>query len=154
MAVQSSSKASSASNPPSSARGQAQVRADEDWLREIGRRVVQLRRARGLTQKALARKSHLSESHVYRIEQGANMGVGTLLAMARAMGVAPNIFFNPEPAPDTDLALSYQPVETPRPQMRENATERISAFLQDLKAEERRRAMRLLRAAFPGHDQY
>lgn len=148
----------SQSHPPAPGRTQAQARADEEWLREIGSRVLQLRRARGLTQKALARKARLSESHVYRIEQGFNMGVGTLLAVARALGVGPHAFLTPEaPAVDGDgegVEAHYQPLDGPRPQMRESAVERVSLFVQGLKADERRRAMRLLRAAFPGQDRY
>lgn len=142
------------SDTPSLAQASAQARADEEWLREIGRRVLQLRRARGLTQKALARKSRLSESHVYRIEQGFNMGVGTLLAVARALSVPPHTFFSLEAPHTTDSAPGYQPLDGPRPQMREAAVERVSAFVQGLKADERRRALRLLRAAFPGRDRY
>lgn len=142
------------SEPP--AQTAAHARADEEWLQEIGRRVLQLRRARGLTQKALARKAHLSESHVYRIEQGSNMGVGTLLAVARALGVVPQSFFTADVSPAlTDAgvpraAAGYQALDGPRPQLRETSVERVSAFVQDLKADERRRAIRLLRAAFPG----
>ena len=126
--------------------------SDEDWLRQIGRRVVEIRRARGLTQKAVAAKARLSESHVYRIERGANMGVGTLLAVARALGVTPEVFFTAEPPTIPNLLPGYATVDGPRPQMREPAVERVSAFVQSLKADERRRAMRLLRAAFPGRD--
>ena len=57
--------------------------SDEEWLRQIGRRVVELRRSRGMTQKALAMKARLSASQMFRIEQGANMSVATLLAVAR-----------------------------------------------------------------------
>ncbi|MBC8132596.1 MAG: helix-turn-helix transcriptional regulator [Deltaproteobacteria bacterium] len=142
------------SQTQSPAHAQAHARADEDWLREIGRRVLQLRRARGLTQKALARKARLSESHVYRIEQGFNMGVGTLLAVGRALDVAPQAFFNADGAIAADSASAYQPLDGPRPQMRETAVERVSTFVQGLKADERRRAMRLLRAAFPDRDRY
>jgi transcriptional regulator with XRE-family HTH domain len=127
---------------------------DEDWLHEIGRRVVEIRRVRGLTQKALARKARLSESHVYRIEQGANMGVGTLLAVARALGVPPDVFFTAEPPSLASPLPGYATADGPRPQMREAAVERVSAFVQGLKADERRRAMRLLRAAFPAREPY
>ena len=126
--------------------------SDDEWLREIGRRVVVLRHARGLTQKALARKARLSESHVYRIEQGSNLGVGTLLAVARALGVAPHAFFDPGAPPTDEPATAYPPLDGPRPHMRETAVERVSSFVQGLKTDERRRAMRMLRAAFPDRD--
>lgn len=149
------------SQPPAAmhSHSPAQARADDEWLREIGQRVLNLRRIRGLTQKALARKARLSESHVYRIEQGANMGVGTLLAVARALGVAPLAFFSPDPPTATGIdsasgAPAYPSLDGPRPQMREAAVERVSNFVQALKPEERRRAIRLLRAAFPDRDRY
>ncbi|HEY4188172.1 MAG TPA: helix-turn-helix transcriptional regulator [Polyangia bacterium] len=126
--------------------------SDEEWLRQIGRRVVEFRHARGLTQKALARKARLSESHVYRIEQGAHMGVATLLAVARALGVAPELFFAAQALAVTTPFPGYPPLDGPRPQMREPAVERVSTFVESLKADERRRAMRLLRAAFPGRE--
>lgn len=124
---------------------------EEDWLREIGRRLAEIRRARGLSQKALARKARLSESHVYRIERGANMGVATLLAVARALGVTPEVFFTAESVL-ANLLPGYAAVDGPRPQLREAAVERVSTFVQALKADERRRAMRLLRAAFPARE--
>ena len=126
--------------------------SDDEWLREIGRRVVVLRHARGLTQKTLARKARLSESHVYRIEQGFNMGVGTLLAVARALGVAPHVFFDPGAPPTDEPPSAYPSLDGPRHQMREAAVERVSSFVQGLKTDERRRAMRLLRAAFPDRE--
>lgn len=126
--------------------------SDEQVLREIGRRIVQLRRARGISQKALARKAHLSESHVYRIEQGSNMSIETLLAVARALGVAVAVFFGVEPITVEAPPPEYRELDGPRPQLREAAVERVSSFVQGLGAEQRRRAMRLLRAAFPERD--
>jgi transcriptional regulator with XRE-family HTH domain len=127
------------------------MRSDDERLRDIGRRVVELRRARGLTQKALAKKAHLSESYVYRIEQGFNMSLETLFAVSRALGVSPATFLGGETPAPGEGAVGYQPLDGPRPQMREATVERVSTFVQGLKADERRRAIRLLRAAFPGH---
>jgi len=123
--------------------------SDEEWLRQIGRRVVELRRERGLTQKALATKAHLSASQMFRIEQGANMSVASLLAMARALGVTPDVLFAAPGSPVVAMLSGYSQQDPPRPQMREAATERVTSFVQGLSADERRRAIRLLRAAFP-----
>ena len=123
--------------------------SDEEWLRQIGRRVVELRRARGMTQKALATKARLSPSQMFRIEQGANMSVATLLAVARALAVTPDVLFGAHGAPVASMLPGYAQAEPPRPQMREAAVERVSNFMQGLSADERRRAIRLLRAAFP-----
>jgi len=123
--------------------------SDEEWLRQIGRRVVELRRERGMTQKALATKARLSASQMFRIEQGANMSVATLLAVARALAVAPDVLFAAPGSPAVAMLSGYAQADPPRPQMREPTTERVSSFVQGLSADERRRAIRLLRAAFP-----
>ena len=123
--------------------------SDEEWLRQISRRVVELRRARGMTQRALATKARLSVSQMFRIEQGANLSVSTLLAVARALGVTPDLLFAAQGTPLAAMLPGYAQTDPPRPQMREAAVERVSTFVQGLSADERRRAIRLLRAAFP-----
>lgn len=123
--------------------------SDEEWLRHIGRRVIELRRARRMTQKSLATKARLSASQMFRIERGTNMSLATLLAVARALAVTPEVLFAAAGATLGPMLPGYEPAEAPRPQMREAAVERVSTFVQGLTADERRRAIRLLRAAFP-----
>ncbi|HSB20430.1 MAG TPA: helix-turn-helix transcriptional regulator [Anaeromyxobacteraceae bacterium] len=62
----------------------------KEVLRRLGERVRGLRRARGLTQEALARSLGLSVAYVSLIERGGrNPPVTTVVAIARALGVSP-----------------------------------------------------------------
>jgi transcriptional regulator with XRE-family HTH domain len=64
--------------------------ARRDVLRRLGERVRGFRRARGLTQEALARSLGLSVAYVSLIERGGrNPPVTTVVAIARALGVSP-----------------------------------------------------------------
>lgn len=124
--------------------------SDEEYLREIGSRVAELRRAKGLTQKALAERARLSLSYVFRLERGSNMSMETLLAVARALRVRVETFFSKQATQRAAaLPAEEEPMEISKPRMRESAVERVSDFVEGLDAGERRRAMRLLQAAFP-----
>lgn len=64
--------------------------ARREVLRRLGERVRGFRRARGLTQEALARSLGLSVAYVSLIERGGrNPPVTTVVAIARALGVSP-----------------------------------------------------------------
>ncbi len=70
----------------SKARTQRDPRADV--LRKLGERVRTLRRARGLTQEALAESLDLSVAYVSLIERGGrNPPYTTVVSIARALGV-------------------------------------------------------------------
>jgi len=61
-------------------------RYDPDSLvRDIGRRVAELRRERGLTQQALASKLRATMQWVQQIEYGANLTVHSLARVANAL---------------------------------------------------------------------
>ena len=60
-------------------------------LRRLGERVREQRRNRGLTQEALAESLDLSVAYVSLIERGGrNPPYTTVVAIARALGVAPS----------------------------------------------------------------
>ena len=60
-----------------------------DVLRELGHRLHELRRARGLTQEALAEALDLSVAYVSLIERGGrNPPYTTVVAIARALGAS------------------------------------------------------------------
>jgi transcriptional regulator with XRE-family HTH domain len=60
-------------------------------LRRLGERVREQRRSRGLTQEALAESLDLSVAYVSLIERGGrNPPYTTVVAIARALGVAPS----------------------------------------------------------------
>lgn len=62
----------------------------KEVLRRLGERVRGLRRAKGLTQEALARSLGLSVAYVSLIERGGrNPPVTTVVAIAHALGVKP-----------------------------------------------------------------
>lgn len=53
---------------------------DKDYFRhEIGERIVQIRKSRGLTQQQLAEKSGIKQENISRIERGCcNVTIDTL----------------------------------------------------------------------------
>jgi transcriptional regulator with XRE-family HTH domain len=60
----------------------------------LGNRVRELRQGRGLSQELLADMAQVHRNYVGLIERGErNMGVGYLIALARAMEVTPAAFF-------------------------------------------------------------
>lgn len=76
-------------------------------LFDIGRRVAELRAARGLTQEQLAEQAGLDPTYLQRIEGGRlNLTVRTLVAVATALECAPGDFF---------IAPQSREVKTGRP---------------------------------------
>lgn len=62
-------------------------------LTEIGRNIVLLRRAQGLTQEEVAYRSHLSVSCLQAVEYGCqNTTVDTLIGIAEAPGIDSRVF--------------------------------------------------------------
>jgi transcriptional regulator with XRE-family HTH domain len=61
-----------------------------DDLRRLGERIREQRHAKGLTQESLAHSLDLSVAYVSLIERGGrNPPYTTVLAIARALGIAP-----------------------------------------------------------------
>lgn len=61
-------------------------RHDHAVLRDIGRRIAEIRRLRGLTQEQLAEVLEMSPKFLQRLEAGSeNMGVLSLVQMATAL---------------------------------------------------------------------
>ena len=59
-----------------------------DILYRIGRRIVQIRTERGISQQDLAARCNFEKSNMSRIEYGrTNMTLVTLLTISRARGV-------------------------------------------------------------------
>lgn len=60
----------------------------DDILYRIGRRIVELRAAQGVTQQDLAARCNFEKSNMSRIEYGrTNVTVGTLYTISRALEV-------------------------------------------------------------------
>jgi len=67
---------------------------DRELLRRFGARIRRLRKARKLSQEALALTSDLDRSYVGGIERGErNIGVLNVYRLAGALGVAPAELF-------------------------------------------------------------
>lgn len=65
-------------------------------MRQIGRRIAELRRANGQTQDDLAKKLRVSISWISRVERaGANLTVFSVVRIARAVGVEPKDLWEP-----------------------------------------------------------
>ena len=65
-------------------------------LFDIGRKVAELRAARGLTQEQLAEQAGIDPTYLQRIEGGRlNLTVRTLVLVAAALGCAPKDLFEP-----------------------------------------------------------
>lgn len=83
----------------------------ERLVRRIGRRIVELRQKRGLTQAELAERLRVSVQWMSRVEVGENLTVYTLARLARALGVrAINLF--EEPAPEVREIKRGRPRKT------------------------------------------
>ena len=58
--------------------------------KQVGARVRQLRKARKLSQAALAERARLTRAYVTRLEAGQqDPSLSTITALAKALGVAP-----------------------------------------------------------------
>jgi transcriptional regulator with XRE-family HTH domain len=65
-----------------------------EYAREFGKHVRSLRRARGVTQDALAQRSGLSADTIRRIEHGSfSASIDTLRKLCGGLGVAPSTLF-------------------------------------------------------------
>ena len=97
---------------------------DEDLLREVGRRVAQIRRVRGWTQEALAGAVGIEPVTLSRLETGdrtwrAAIRHGTLPpdpAMARPVWVAPSMIAALVLSPSCRMTLTIQYVQPTRQQ--------------------------------------
>src|SRR5260370_29420852 len=70
---------------------------DGDFLPFRGKRVRQLRNVRGMTRKAVARESDVSERHLAQLEAGeGNVSIVLLRRIAAALGVSLLELFAPE----------------------------------------------------------
>lgn len=80
----------------------------EALLKAIGRRIAELRRARGLTQEALAEKIEVTPRYLQSVEGGhENLTVGSLVDLANALRVHVAALF--EPPAETSPARGRPP---------------------------------------------
>ncbi|MDR7927190.1 helix-turn-helix transcriptional regulator [Acidithiobacillus thiooxidans] len=55
-------------------------------MMEMGKTIRRARRAMGWTQRELARRAGMGQSHVLRVEQGSDVRLSTLQRLAEALG--------------------------------------------------------------------
>ena len=69
----------------------------DPYLQKLGRRVRDLRRAKGWTQEEVEHRTSLTVSYISRIETGIqNPSILTLRTLARALGVSLGTLLPPE----------------------------------------------------------
>jgi XRE family aerobic/anaerobic benzoate catabolism transcriptional regulator len=86
--------------------GQPDECDEATYLKRLGARVRQTRARRGVTRRALARDSGVSERYLAQLEAGrANISVGRLRRVARALGVAVEALARDGPERPAALAL-------------------------------------------------
>jgi transcriptional regulator with XRE-family HTH domain len=79
--------------------------SDYATLKEIGRRVEQLRLVRNISQQALAEHAGVGRRTLQRIEAGASVQVGSLLRVLRSLGLMANLDGLVPPATPSPVAL-------------------------------------------------
>lgn len=61
---------------------------EEQILRNLGRRIAEVRIARGLTQDAMAEELQISTKYLQRLERGRSMTLRTLIHLANTLKVS------------------------------------------------------------------
>ena len=85
----------------------------EKFVHDVGRRVAELRRERGLTQQALASKLRATMQWVQQIEYGANLTIHSLARVANALGVELEALLVP-PSPSSYIMRPGRPPQDPQ----------------------------------------
>ena len=76
-----------------------------DYLRELGRRVRELRQKAGWTQEQLAKATRLTRAYIVAVEGGKqNVSMDVVIRVANGLGVAPDQLLIMEDLPMTALA--------------------------------------------------
>ena len=80
----------------------------------VGQKIQQLREAKTLSRPELARRSNISRSHLFHIEQGQMLpGLGTLEKISRALEVGLGSFLSPKSEMELLLQDEFIPVAHP-----------------------------------------
>lgn len=111
-----------------------QTRSDSEYLQQLGKNIRSARAKRGLTRRALAADSGVSERFLAQLEAGSgNASVLVLRQIARALDVPLEAFLTAEPQHSPDLQHTVE-------------------FLRGLNPEHVTRARRLLTEHFSNHN--
>ena len=71
------------------------VENPETLKRSVGRRIAELRRAKGLTQEEMAERLEVGSRYVSRAERGENLTLETLAKIATVLGVRARQLLDP-----------------------------------------------------------
>ena len=103
-------------------------------LRQIGNRLLALRKDRGLTQMELAEKAGLADRTYADIERGTvNMRMSTLVKICEALNIRPNdLLLSYEQPSDVDQDATIERLKNCPPSTREALTWILKLFLDEL----------------------
>lgn len=83
---------------------------DELYLRDLGKRIRELRVACSLSQEELAHRAGIHRTYVSSVERGQrNIAVLNILRLARILGVEPGGLLPPTPAPAEKPSVGKAP---------------------------------------------
>lgn len=123
------------------ARRAAPVRAENEFLAFLGKRVRALRARRGMTRKMMAREANVSERHLAQLEAGeGNVSIVLLRRIARALNVSLAEMFSPEAETRRETVLIQRFLERLPANRMEDAMRRLA---REFGTEERARRKRI-----------
>ena len=61
---------------------------DEKYLLELGLRIAETRQQLGISQKELAKKSHITQQQLSKIENGYNCNLPTFIKVSSTLGLS------------------------------------------------------------------
>jgi DNA-binding XRE family transcriptional regulator len=64
---------------------------DEKYLLELGLRIVETRQQLGISQQELAKKSHITQQQLSKIENGYNCNLLTFIKVSSTLGLSVNL---------------------------------------------------------------
>lgn len=103
-------------------------------LREIGNKLLAIRKRRGMTQAEVAEAAGLSDRTYADIERGtANMRIETLLQICRALRVTPNdILTEDNASPSLQQEMLLQQLDSCAPENKDTALQLLSVYLRSI----------------------
>lgn len=121
----------------------------DTFSKRLGKRIVAIRKERKLTQSELAREADLSLKYLSMIESGTNPSLRTIIKVCKALGTdlaavmeAEGIGFIPGRKSSRMRAVQ---IDLPE----DSQMKKLLSFIRGLDAQDKRRALRLLKTTFP-----